>query len=154
MPTTLLDDQLLTRQGKQLPRSGFPVLCPPVTTLPSPFSSRVFCVRGGPGLAVSAPNPAAPKTPSTPPALCLSESHASGEQKFPQSLPVPVVTDASVRKRARPHGPLLPHPGALCSRSSSPVSSTTTPFPPDTLFLSLIQMCARALSHFLIISTF
>lgn len=141
-------------RGSSFQGLGFQYCAPPVTTSPSPFSSRVFRVRGGSGLAVSAPNTTAPKTPSTPPALCSSESHTSGEQKFPQSLPVPVVTDASVRKRARPHGPLLPHPGALCSRSSSPVSSTTTPFPPGTLFLSLIQMCARALSHFLIISTF
>lgn len=37
MPTTLLDDQLRTRQGKQLPRSGFPVLCPPRHHLAKPL---------------------------------------------------------------------------------------------------------------------
>lgn len=37
-------------------------------------------------------------------------------------------------------------PQALCSGTSSPVSSTTTPFPPGTLFLSMIHVCTCAVS--------
>lgn len=120
-PPTPWTPSLSLGRRRQLSVSGFPVLCS-VTTLPSRSSS------GDSDTTASV-------LPHRPGSLLIQKAREVKAGTFPP-LPVPVVTDASVKRAPGPLGLSCPTPG-LSAREPVHLWAPPLPSSPGTLFLCL-----------------
>lgn len=125
-PNTVLDAQLLARQGKQLPRCEFPGPSSPMTILLSSFS-RVPDAPAPVHMGAWTGSPHNPKTPSTSQLSSLlfsSARHGGGRQ----GCCCPHWDWSLSQESARPQGPLWPQLWALCSPANVPPGLLSWPW--------------------------